>query len=74
MTLRDFFVKLLEDDNLARYYADREAYIKQQIESGLSEKDADLLLNGTLGEVEQELLAMRQSPGPQPLMIVWPPM
>lgn len=74
MTLREFFVKLLEGDNLAQYYADRDAYIDRQQEYGLNPGDADLIRNGTLAEIERTLLAQANSPGPLPLLIVWPPM
>jgi len=73
MTLREFFVKLLEDDNLAQYYADRDGYIRRQQEgSGLSAGDAALLQSGTLAEIESRILAEHNSPGPKPLLIVWP--
>jgi hypothetical protein len=75
MTVREFFVRLLEDDNLARYYEDRNGYIGWREENGdLTPEDAELLRSGTLAEVEQRLLAEHKSPGPKPLMIVWPPM
>ena len=75
MTLREFFVKLLEGDNLAQYYADRDAYIdRQQKEYGLRRDDADLIRNGSLAAIEQQLLAEANSPGPKPYLIVWPPM
>ena len=74
MDLREFFVKLLQDDNLAEYYADRDAYINRQQEYGLNPGDADLIRNGSLAEIERTLLAQANSPGPKPLLIVWPPM
>lgn len=73
MTLREFFVKLLEDDNLAQYYADRDGYIDRQQEGyGLSPDDAELVRSGTLAEIESRILAEHNSPGPKPLLIVWP--
>lgn len=75
MTVRDFFVKLLEGNNLADYYADRDAYIDRQLkENGLSRDDANLIRNGSLADIEQQLLAEANSPGPKPYLIVWPPM
>jgi hypothetical protein len=75
MTVREFFVRLLEDDNLERYYRDRNAYIGWREENGdLTPEDAELLRSGTLGAIEERLLAEHNSPGPKPLMIVWPPM
>ncbi len=75
MTLREFFVKLLEGDNLAEYYADRDAYIdRQQKEYGLNPGDGDLIRNGSLADIERTLLAEANSPGPKPYLIVWPPM
>ena len=75
MTVRDFFVKLLEGNNLADYYADRDAYIDRQLkENGLSRDAADLIRNGSLAAIEQRLLAEANSPGPKPYLIVWPPM
>lgn len=75
MTVREFFVKLLEGNNLADYYADRDAYIARQQEGyGLAPGDADLIRSGTLAEIESRLLAEHSSPGPKPLLIVWPPM
>lgn len=74
MTLREFFVNLLQDDNLAQYYKDRDGYIGRQQEYGLRDEDARLIRSGTLAEIEQRLLAEHNSPGPMPLLIVWPPM
>ena len=74
MTLREFFVNLLQDDNLAQYYKDRDGYIGRQQEYGLLDEDARLIRSGTLAEIEQRLLAEHNSPGPMPLLIVWPPM
>lgn len=73
MTLREFFVKLLQDDNLAQYYADRDRYIDAQQERyGLSHDDAELIRSGTLAEIESRILEDHDSPGPKPLLIVWP--
>lgn len=74
MTLREFFVNLLQGDNLAEYYANRDAYISRQTKEGLGADDADLIRNGTLADIEARLLAEHNSPGPKPLLIVWPPM
>lgn len=76
MTLREFFVELLHDDNLVAYYENREDYItrKEKQENGLSPDDAELLRTGSLGDIERRILAEANSPGPKPYLIVWPPM
>ena len=76
MTIRDFFIELLRDENLQWYYSDRDGYIDTLVERGeLSADDGEFLKKGTLAEVEQRLLEASANPGrPSPLFIVCPPM
>lgn len=73
MTLREFFVELLHGDNLAAYYSDRERYIVEQAAS-LIDDDRELLLTGTLGQIEARIMEEHYSPSPKPVMFVYPPM
>lgn len=74
--LRRFFVDLLADgEKLKRYYdpEQRAELIKRQ--SFTYDETADLLLNGTLAEIERKILAVTSNPtGAMPLLVVWPPM
>jgi len=75
VTLREFFVELLLEDNLARYHNNRDSYLKERTACGrgLSPKDAELVRNGSLREIEERILAEYNSPGPRPWLMVMPP-
>lgn len=73
--LRQFFVELLLDGNLAAYTTDREAYVHRQRHSGVvNDETTDLLLNGSLAEIEENIKLVTGSRHAVPLCIVWPPM
>ncbi|HWH05384.1 MAG TPA: hypothetical protein VNT23_02970 [Gaiellaceae bacterium] len=71
--LREFFLTLLEGSNLREYLADREGYIHRHAEGGRDETKR-LLLEGTLGEIEQHVQRVTGSGNATPLMIVFPPL
>jgi hypothetical protein len=76
MTIREFFIELLRDENLQWYYSDRDGYIDTLVERGeLSSDDGEFLKTASLAAVEQKLLEASANPGrPSPLFIVCPPM
>jgi len=74
--LRQFFLKLITDGSALQQYNDpeqRESLIRRQ---GFAYSEtADLLVNGTLAQVEEKIRAVTSNPsGAMPMLIVWPPM
>lgn len=74
MTLREFFVDLLEGDNLAQYLEDRDRYIDDKLaqERGLSRESGDLIRKGSLAEIEKAVSAEHNAPL-RPWLMVMPP-
>ena len=73
--LRQFFVELLLDGNLADYTSNRETYVQRQRVSGIvSDTTMDLILTGSLAEIEDNIKLVTGSRHAVPLLIVWPPM
>lgn len=73
--LRQFFVELLLDGNLPDYTADRKAYVQAQRHAGIVDDETmDLILNGSLREIEEHIKAVTGSNHAVPYLIVWPPM
>lgn len=74
--LRRFFVDLIGDGEALKRYYDPEQ--RSELIRGRSftyDETAELLLNGTLAEIEQKILAVTSNPtGAMPLLVVWPPM
>jgi hypothetical protein len=76
--LRDFFLELLQDVNLRQYYESperRTEYVVSRRDNGLIGDEAQrLLLEGTLREIEENILLVTGSSRATPLWIVCPPM
>lgn len=74
--LRDFFIDLLRDQNLAAYQSGgRSDYITQKRDQELIGEEAEALLrSGTLEEIEERIAGVTGSGRAVPLLIVCPPM
>lgn len=73
--LRQFFVELLLDGNLAAYTDDRAAYVRTQRSAGIVDDDTmALILNGSLADIEENIKLVTGSGHAVPMLIVWPPM
>lgn len=76
--LRDFFLDLLDNKNLRAYHDDRDTYIATRCQGvigdkGLS-KEAELVLReGTLRDIEEQIMAVEGSHKAIPLFVVSPP-
>lgn len=73
MTLREFFLELLADENLRAYWDDRDGYVRAKQSAGvLYDEDAELILSGTLREIEERIASQHSSARPVPLIVVFP--
>jgi hypothetical protein len=75
--LRRFFLELLEDKNLERYYKNRSGYIERRARGKrggyLSPKTQELLQSDALREIEDSVMLITGSKA-VPLWVVCPPM
>ena len=76
--LRDFFLDLLDGKNLVAYHEGRDEYIssrRQQVigDTGLSDEAERLLREGTLREIEEQIMAVTGSHKAVPLFTISPP-
>jgi len=72
--LRQFFLDLLQEVNLREYHDGREQYIENRVKSGLiGSRTSKLLLTGTLGEIEENIMLVTGSHKAVPLWVVSPP-
>ncbi len=72
--LRQFFLDLLQEVNLRQYHENREQYVAEKVKGGLiGSRTSELLLNGTLGEIEENIMLVTGSHKAVPLWVVSPP-
>ncbi|HUH15789.1 MAG TPA: hypothetical protein VML35_07890 [Gaiellaceae bacterium] len=74
--LRQFFLRLIQDGEALQQYNDPEqrAGLIQSQHFAYSETQ-ELLLKGTLAQIEEKIRAVTSNPsGAMPMLIVWPPM
>jgi len=76
--LRHFFLDLLDGKNLVAYHEGRDKYIsgrRQQVigDKGLGDEAERLLREGTLQEIEEQVMAVEGSHKAVPLFIISPP-
>ena len=72
--LRKFFTDLLDDTNLRMYHESPESWVKSQQETGVLDEDAaQLILNGSLQDIEANIKLVTGSGSASPLMLVFPP-
>ncbi len=73
--LRQFFTDLLDDTNLRDYHADTDKYVNAQAQSGIvGDVAAQLILDGRLQDIEDNIKLLRGSGYAVPVCIVMPPM
>jgi hypothetical protein len=73
--LRKFFTDLLDDTNLREYHENPESYVrKQQDAKVLDEATAQLILSGSLQDIEANVTLVTGSAHAVPVCIVMPPM
>jgi len=76
--LRDFFLDLLDSKNLVAYHEARDKYISARLkqvigDKGLSGEAERLLREGTLREIEEQVMAVTGSHKAVPLFVISPP-
>jgi hypothetical protein len=72
--LRKFFTDLLDDTNLRMYHENPEGWVKSQQETGILNDDAaQLILSGSLREIEANIKLVSGSGHAVPVCIVFPP-
>ena len=73
--LRQFFTDLLDRTNLREYHANAERYVKEQQGNGvIGEEAAQLILSGSLQDIEANIMLVTGSGSAVPVCIVMPPM
>jgi argininosuccinate lyase len=73
--LRQFFTDLLDDTNLREYHANTEAYVASQVKAGvINDATANLILQGSLQDIEDNIKMVTGSGSAVPVCIVMPPM
>ena len=72
--LRQFFTDLLDDTNLREYHANTETYVASQVKAGVvGDAAANLILQGRLQDVEDNIKLVKGSGSAVPVCIVFPP-
>ena len=76
--LRNFFLDLLDNKNLVAYHEGRDKYISSRRydligDRGLSDEAERLLREGTLREIEEQVMAVTGSHKAVPLFVISPP-
>ena len=72
--LRKFFTDLLDDTNLREYHENPESYVrKQQDAKVLDDTAAQLILSGSLQDIEANIEFVTGSGKAVPVCIVFPP-
>jgi hypothetical protein len=73
--LRQFFTDLFDGTNLREYHEDTEAYVAAQQEAGvIDERTANLILEGRLRDIEDNIKLVTGSGNAVPVCVVMPPM
>ena len=73
--LRQFFTDLLDDANLSEYHGNTEAYVASQVKAGvIDDATANLILQGSLQAIEDNIKMVTGSGSAVPVCIVMPPM
>jgi hypothetical protein len=73
--LRKFFTDLLDDTNLRMYHENPQAWVKSQQETGVLDDDsAQLILSGSLQDIEANVELVTGSGKATTVCIVFPPM
>jgi hypothetical protein len=73
--LRQFFTDLLDDTNLREYHENTEAYVASQVKAGvINDATANLILQGSLQAIEDNIKMVTGSGSAVPVCIVMPPM
>ena len=73
--LRKFFTDLLDDTNLREYHESPESYVRKQQEAKiLDDTAAQLILSGSLQDIEANVELVTGSGKATPVCIVFPPM
>jgi hypothetical protein len=73
--LRQFFTDLLDGTNLRDYHENTEAYVAGQQKAGaIDERTANLILEGRLQDIEDNIKLVTGSANAVPVCVVMPPM
>ena len=73
--LRQFFTDLLDGTNLRDYHEDSEAYVASQVKAGvITDATANLILEGRLQDIEDNIKLVTGSGSAVPVCVVMPPM
>ncbi len=73
--LRQFFTDLLDDTNLREYHENTEAWVASQVKAGvIDDATAQLILKGSLQDIEDNIKMVTGSGSAVPVCIVMPPM
>jgi hypothetical protein len=73
--LRKFFTDLLDDTNLRMYHESPESWVKSQQKTGVLDEDAaQLILSGSLQDIEANIKLVTGSGHAVPVCVVFPPM
>ena len=73
--LRQFFTDLLDDGNLRQYHENTEAWVGSQVKAGvIDDATAQLILKGSLQDIEDNIKMVTGSGSAVPVCIVMPPM
>jgi argininosuccinate lyase len=73
--LRQFFTDLLDDGNLRQYHENTEAWVASQVKAGvIDDATAQLILKGSLQDIEDNIKMVTGSGSAVPVCIVMPPM
>ena len=73
--LRQFFTDLLDDANLRQYHENTEAWVASQVKAGvIDDATAQLILKGSLQDIEDNIKMVTGSSSAVPVCIVMPPM
>jgi hypothetical protein len=73
--LRQFFTDLLDNSNLRQYHENTEAWVASQVKAGvIDDATAQLILQGSLQDIEDNIKMVTGSGSAVPVCIVMPPM
>ena len=73
--LRQFFTDLLDDGNLRQYHENTETWVASQVKAGvIDDATAQLILKGSLQDIEDNIKMVTGSGSAVPVCIVMPPM
>jgi hypothetical protein len=73
--LRQFFTDLLDNTNLRQYHENTEAWVASQVKAGvIDDATAQLILQGSLQDIEDNIKMVTGSGSAVPVCIVMPPM